>query len=119
MQGLGEAALGGNPGGVSLHPLGQRLEGRVLGREDRRCVGASIHFLAADGGDEVRTLRKVTIEGAHTHAGALGDLPNGGVDTGRGEHRFRRRKQGFEIALRIGTLTALTRLPTLRTIGPI
>ena len=102
MQSLGEPALGPNEGCISLHPARQRFESFLLGREDRRGIGASVDFAAKNGGDQVGALRKMPIEGANADTRFLGDLANRSIHAGVREHRHGRFKEDVDVALRIG-----------------
>ena len=114
VQGLGEPAFGGDEGRVALHPSRQGLEGLVLGRQDRRGIGAGVDFTTEDGGDQIRALRKVAIDRADADAGLLGDLPHRRVHARGREHRHGRLQQRVEIALRVGAHAAATSGPRAR-----
>ena len=80
MQDFGKPAFGGDEGRVTLHPERQRVERPVIGGQNRRGIGAGIHFAPEDRGDQVGALRKVAVERADANAGLFGDLAHRRID---------------------------------------
>jgi hypothetical protein len=107
VQGRGEPAFGGNKGGVSLQPFRQCLAGRVLGGEERGGLRAGIDFVTKDGCDQVRTLRKVPVNGADADASLLCNLAHRSVYSRGREYRLGRLEQRIKVALRVGAHAAI------------
>ena len=89
VQSLGEPALGCNEGGKSLHPIRQCFERLALGCEDRRGIGAGIHFATENSSDEVCAPREVPIDSTDPDARFFRDLSHRSIHSGSREHRGR------------------------------
>src|SRR6185437_5352273 len=102
VQRLREPAFGADERRVALHPAREGLERVASGRQRGRGVRASVYLALEDGGDEVRALRKMAVEGAKPNASLLGDLAHRRIDAGGGEHVLCGLQQRVEAALGVG-----------------
>jgi hypothetical protein len=74
----------------------------VLGSKERGSLRAGIHFVTKDGGDQVRALRKVPVNGADADAGLLCNLSHRSVYSRGREYRLGRLEQRVDVALCVG-----------------
>ena len=115
VQGRGETAFGRDEVHVTLHPSRQRFAGLVLGGQNWRGICAGIDFTTKDGRDQIRALRKVTIDSADADAGRFGDLSYRSVHAGAREHRQGGLEQRIEVALRVGAYRPIRAVARFRT----
>jgi hypothetical protein len=98
---LGQASFGGCEFDEPLHPKCQRLEGRMICAKRIRRIGARFDLLVEYSGDQIRALRKVTIDRPNPHARTNCDVANRGIYARFGKDRFGCLKQDEQIALRV------------------
>ena len=114
VQGWCQPALGSDEGRVTLQPSRKRLSGAVVGRQAHRGICAGVDFATKDGGNEVRTLRKVPVERANTDPGPFRNVSHGGVHARGCEDLHGRLEQCVEVAPCVGACRPLRPAALLR-----
>ena len=117
VKGGGQSSLGREELGVPVERVRERPSRLVRCGQCRGRVGAGVYLVLEHGLDQVRALREMPVQRPDSDAGQVGDLLRGRVHARGAEDGLRRRKQGADVALRVGAQLARRSLGCARSRG--